>query len=281
MSHSLHATGAAAAQINVAVHRVIGAIGGPTFVLRNRRLDNAKMHAGDQRIRFPRKPDRAIANVGEEQRHGDSDSDAARTASHLAVGDEEGRRREDEEGRKRHAPDADERCGLHHERCRCQRVAEGIPREPCEEVAAQPFGHRHRAGEDEKARPTVEPEGARHRRADCPEEREERRQGDHGQRQRPCKSAGVDEERRADPPETRDKEAEAESEADNGGRENTAEPGRTFTCLGAIDQPDENRHGQPKNRKRKERRERQRRGRSSEESDGKATPAPLQNDGVG
>ena len=58
-----------------------------------------------------------------------------------------------------------------------QRVAEGVPREAGEDMAAQPFGRRHRAGEDEDARPAVAPEQRARRRRRAPRTARGRRAG--------------------------------------------------------------------------------------------------------
>ena len=112
-------------------------------------------------------------------------------------------------------------------------------------------------------------------------DREDRRQGDDPKRQRPGKFVRLDQESRADPPESGEKIAEAHPPAGAEGGPHRADvrpPGRAV--LRAVDQPDRDRQRQGDDCEERERRQRQRPGRARDKGDGAPPPAPGQNDAL-
>jgi hypothetical protein len=216
---------------------------------------------------------------GKEQ--GGEDEKQIAAARAAALGDEKGGRGEDDEGGERQPPDADDRRRLHHHRRRRQDVAERIPGKAGEQVAAQPLGKGERHGEDENPRPAFGPEETGERRTESPEQGKPGRHGENGEGQRPGEFVGVDEEGRADPPKPGEEIAEAEAPADGGGGPKTAERARAFGRHGAVDQPDEDRRGEPQQGKGREGRQRQRRDGAGKEGDGEPPPAPKHDDRIG
>ena len=127
----------------------------PAFAERDVGLHDAQMDAGNRGIGTAGEADGAEAEMGDEQDAGGGEGDAPGAAVARVLADQQDRRGEDEAGGERQPPDADERGRLHHQRHRRQRVADRVPREAGEEMAAQPFGDRQGHGEDEHARPAV------------------------------------------------------------------------------------------------------------------------------
>ena len=147
-------------------------------------------------------------------------------------------------------------------------------------MAAQPFGAAEPCGEREYPPPVLAPQELRRGRAETPEEREAGRQPDHRHRHEPAEDVGFDEERLADPPEAGEEIAEAEPPADGEGGQEAAHA--AVPCVGdrPVDQPDEDREGDPEQREGEERRLRQRRNRAGREGYAAAAPPPGQDDRI-
>ncbi len=146
-------------------------------------------------------------------------------------------------------------------------IADEIPREAREDVAAQIFRHRPPRDEDEDARRAADIEAvardmARQQR-ERGEDREPGRHAEHGERQEPAELRDIDEQRRGDPVKSGDEEAEAEAPAEREGRARVG---------AAVLEPDEARERDEKRGREIERRQR-RRGKRAQE-DRREMPRP-------
>ena len=104
---------------------------------------------------------------------------------------------------------ADERGGLGKREIDAERHAEVVPGKAGEQEAARPFRRPKPKGEGENAQRSRRPQEARERESSGRKDGERRRQRHDRKRQRPGEFVGLDQKRRADPPEAGEKIAEA------------------------------------------------------------------------
>ena len=174
---------------------------------------------------------------------------------------------------------ADERSDLSQREIGAQRHAEVVPGKAGEEEAARPFGEPEPEREGENARGSRRPQEPRDRKACGRKDSEHRRQGDDAERQRPGELVGLDQKRRADPPEAGEKIAEAHPPAGaEGGAHRGDERPSGPAVLRAVDQPDRDRQRHGDEREQRKRRQRQRPDRARDEGDRAPAPAPGQDD---
>src|SRR5262249_4038172 len=190
---------------------------------------------------------------------------------------EHGRRCIDRNREESHSPDADERRPLREPERRDQRVAEGIPGKAAEEVPAQPLRQRERDGERQQTLRAARPNQTGEREAEAGIDPKPGRHADDRKRQQPAEDLGIDQERIAHQIEAGEKIAEPEPPPGRGGREYPAE-----TAGGsAVDEPDQDRKGEERDRPEVKWRQRQRRRRAGKQRNQIAPPSPGQDDDMG
>ena len=149
---------------------------------------------------------------------GDAGPGAARRG--VAVG-QGGRQRSDQHRHQRQTVNAEERHALQNRQHPDPAIADQVPREAGEDMAAQPFPQAPAGGEQQRPRqPGAEAAAAQQVEAQggaAAEHRQQDRQADRRQRQGPPESFDVGEQRSADPVESQQVMAEAEEPADREG----------------------------------------------------------------
>ena len=207
-----------------------------------------------KRGRLQRQPHGAVDAHRDQQRERRHRRDPGLSAARRPV-DQHGRAGKDRDAEEGHAPQPDQRRGLRQRQRLRQRVAEGIPREPCQHMAAQPFADREPDRERQHPRGIPRPDQARQREAERREQREVGRQAEHRERHQPGKGRRIDQEGVAGPVQPGHEIAEPEPEARHRRRRHAAPfPGRR-----PVDQPDRDRKRDEQHRPGIERRHRQRR----------------------
>ncbi|MNU75200.1 hypothetical protein D3C71_647240 [compost metagenome] len=163
-----------------------------------------------------------------------------------------------EDGEGADAENPQNRIRLHQQRNGHRAIAYGIPREAGQNEAAQPFRNAESGAERRQSPDAIGPEGPRKRRRQAVENCEIGGHAKNGERQRPGKLIGLDQQGIAQPPEIGDEIAEAEKPAEcEGGPQPTGD-----TAIGiagrSVDQPDEQRERHEKRGENAERGKRQR-----------------------
>ena len=242
----------------------------------DRRLDDADRQAADRRNVGQAEPEIAEADMRGDEQQGKRQADAD-----VAIAGKQRRHREHEDRERVHADHADHRYRLHQQRRRHCGIADRIPGKAGEQKGAQPLEQRERGGECGDAADIVGPEQPRQRRRQTVEDRENGRQQDDCDRQRPGEAVGLDQHGAADPPQPGDEIAEAEPPADRECRTQAAQKsGRTLDGR-TVEQPDENRKGNEADRKEIVGRLRENRQRAGQERHERAPPTPQQYEPAG
>ena len=221
-----------------------------------------------------------LAKGGDEDQRKRRDDRRRRIEPVLAHPPQRRRRGEDRDRQEGEPVQADERGGLGKREIDAERHAEIVPGKAGEQEAARPFGDPEPKGEGENARRSRRPQETRKRKSSGRKDGERRRQRHDRKRQRPGEFVGLDQKRRADPPEAGEKIAEAHPPA---GAECGAAASRQRppgSILRPVDQPDGDGQRNGDQRKQREGRQRQRPDRARDEGDGASAPAPGQNDSL-
>ena len=137
-------------------------------------------------------------------------------------------------------------------------------------MTAQPFACRQACGKRDHPRTILAPDQARKAEAEGWEQRQISGQAQYGERHQPCEGRRVDQERVADPVESRHEIAKAEPPAGHRRRGQAVQA----PAARAVDQPNHHRKSQEQNGPCIERRHRERRQRPRDGRNGGAFPAP-------
>ena len=162
-------------------------------------------------------------------------------------------------------------------RHRHRRVADGIPGKTGEQEAAQPFRQAKAEGKGGDAADIVAPQQPGDHCRKAIEKGERERNADHREGQGPGKTVGLDQKRRADPPQAGKEIAEAEPPADGEGRPQTPEQTVGGFAGRAVEQPDQQRKRDETDGEEIVRRLGKNRQRPGEKRHQRAPPTPKQN----
>ena len=170
-------------------------------------LDEAQFDARQRRAGRRHEPERAEG--GHDNQRESRDNRRRQIEPALADPPQRRGRGEDRDRQEGEPVQADERSGLGQREIDAERHAEVVPGKAGEQEAARPFGDPEPEREGENAQRSRRPQEARKRKSRGRKDSERRRQRHDRKRQRPGEFVGLDQKRRADPPEAGEKIAEA------------------------------------------------------------------------
>ena len=272
--------GRALRQVEVAAQdRLLVVRGERGVVLADVGLDQAQFDAGQRGAGRRHQPE--LAEGGDQRKRERGDDRRFEIEPVLAHPPQRRGGGEDRDRQEGEPVQADQRSGLGEREIDAERHAEVVPGKAGEQEAARPFGHSEPEGEGENACWSRRPQEAREGESGARKHGERRRQRHDHKRQRPGEFVGLDQKRRADPPEGAEKITEAHPPAGaECGAERSDQRSAGPAILRPVDQPDGDGQGNGDQRKQRQGRQSQRPNRAGHKGDSPPAPAPGENDAL-